>query len=321
MPKIYELLPDNNTLTVIEEYLSGETIQEILFSGTRFSDRDTLRILLDVCDILSRLHSSQPPIIHRDIKPSNLMIRPDGSIYLLDFNAAKYADDTRTSDTVLLGTAGYAAPEQYGFGASTIQTDIYSLGRLMQVMLTGRLDTPYSGPAASQALIHIIEKCTQLDSSHRYDSVSKLKQDLLAAYRSYGSNTNPQPQPSDDTVRSRSSQAPSWHRFLPPGFRTFQPLHMLTAAVMYFLIFYIGLGYENDRLTSNVLWMERIFLTLCLLFIAACASNYAGIFDHLPLCNSKNRWTCLIARVLFTAAGAVCLLVIMAILEATLSPV
>ena len=72
------------------------------------------------------------PIIHRDIKPSNIMITEQNHVVLLDFNAAKLYTNASTNDTVLLGTKGYAAPEQYGFGSSSPQTDIYAIGVLIK---------------------------------------------------------------------------------------------------------------------------------------------------------------------------------------------
>ena len=87
-----------------------------------------------LCEILERLHAHNPPLIHRDLKPSNIIITSCGNVMLLDFNAARFysGEPGRESDTRLLGTKGYAAPEQYGFGESSPQTDIYSIGRILQ---------------------------------------------------------------------------------------------------------------------------------------------------------------------------------------------
>ena len=83
-----------------------------------------------------RAHLFQiPPIIHRDIKPSNIIITAYNRAVLLDFNAAIYYSCQSTEDTILLGTQGYASPEQYGFGSSSPQTDIYSMGILFRELL------------------------------------------------------------------------------------------------------------------------------------------------------------------------------------------
>ena len=84
-----------------------------------------------------RNQSFTPPIVHRDIKPSNIILTEDGRIVLIDLNAARLNDKNRSHDTQLIGTAGFAAPEQYGFAASSPRADLYAAGILMRVLLTG----------------------------------------------------------------------------------------------------------------------------------------------------------------------------------------
>lgn len=102
-------------LILIEEYLVGSTIAECICERGVFSEEKTIDITTQLCRILTELHDRKPPIIHRDLKPSNIMLLPDGTVKLLDFNAAKLAEEGKNRDTVLLGTEGFAAPEQYGF--------------------------------------------------------------------------------------------------------------------------------------------------------------------------------------------------------------
>lgn len=84
-----------------------------------------------------RNQSFTPPIVHRDIKPSNIILTEDGRIVLIDLNAARLDDKNRSHDTQLIGTAGFAAPEQYGFAASSPRADLYAAGILTRVLLTG----------------------------------------------------------------------------------------------------------------------------------------------------------------------------------------
>ena len=109
-----------------------------------------------------------PPIIHRDIKASNIIISQEGTVTLLDMDAAKWYRDQSDRDTKLIGTYGYAAPEQYGFGASDERTDIYSIGVLLNVTLTGCLP---SQKMAEGRIGAVIEKCVKLDPKERYASV------------------------------------------------------------------------------------------------------------------------------------------------------
>ena len=174
-PRIYEAIRDGDTLIVIEEYVSGPTLKELLTERGVLTEHETAAYALQLCGILQCLHGARPPIIHRDIKPSNIIIAPDGTLKLLDMNAARQDLGAKGSDTRLMGTAGYAAPEQYGFGSSDVRTDIHAVGVLMNVMLTGEL--PKDRKAAGR-LRPVIERCTQMDPCRRYRNVEDLKRAL-----------------------------------------------------------------------------------------------------------------------------------------------
>ena len=106
-------------------------------------------------------------IVHRDIKPSNVILTEDGRIILIDLNAAKFTNEFKDRDTRLIGTKGFAAPEQFGFGSSTPQTDIYALGVLMKTLL--------SDSVTNKKLSVIINKCLELNPDDRFKSVIQLK--------------------------------------------------------------------------------------------------------------------------------------------------
>ena len=174
-PRIYALYENQGTLTVIEEYISGDSLEEILEICGPLPEQETIRIAIMLCRILEELHSFTPPLIHRDIKPSNILVTEDGEIVLLDMNAAKFMNTDKAADTRLLGTPGFAAPEQFGFGSSTTATDLYAVGVLMDMLLSGRPATP--------GLQKIISKCRELDPARRYQSASDLVRDLSALLR------------------------------------------------------------------------------------------------------------------------------------------
>jgi serine/threonine protein kinase len=166
MPRVEELYESKTCLIVIEEYVEGCTLESFLEHGPISYDRAVV-ITKQLCRILEALHSCEPPIIHRDIKPANLIIRPDGSVCLLDMNVAKWYDPDETDDTRHLGTRDYAAPEQAGFGlsGSTTKSDIYALGILLNVMLTG--ETPKKHRAEGPVW-NIIERCIRLNAGERF---------------------------------------------------------------------------------------------------------------------------------------------------------
>ncbi len=167
MPRIADLFLTTNCLIVIEENVTGRTLEETLKRGPLDCEAAIL-IAKKIVRILSDLHSMERPIIHRDIKPANIIIAEDGEVFLLDMNVAKWNNEDENEDTELLGTQYYAAPEQYGFGytASSAKTDIYALGVLLNKMITGKFPKEKK---AEGKIGDIIEKCICLEAERRYD--------------------------------------------------------------------------------------------------------------------------------------------------------
>ena len=172
MPRICKVYESNNCLIVIEEYIEGTTLADLMEkdgSVKALNSNEAVRITKCICKILMSLHNLPTPIVHRDIKPSNVMITPSGDVFLLDMNVAKWYDPEKTDDTRYMGTQYYAAPEQVGYGlsASSAKSDIYALGMLMNVMLTGKF--PKEEKAAGPVW-DIIEKCINLNADDRYSA-------------------------------------------------------------------------------------------------------------------------------------------------------
>lgn len=186
IPRIIELGELNGLLTVIEEYISGSTLHELMNLHGTFSEQEVIQYTMNLCDILTALHGLQPPVIHRDIKPSNIILTNDNRIVLIDLNGAKLVSTAQTQDTCLIGTQGYAAPEQYGFGASNIQTDLYCTGRLMNTLLSG---SPNGVCLCSKALVSVIRRCTQIEPKKRYISAAQLKNALQRTLHKRTRNT------------------------------------------------------------------------------------------------------------------------------------
>lgn len=166
MPQIEEIFEGDNCLIVIEEYIEGNTIARLLEFGL-FNESHAVSVVKKVCLILDDLHNLPTPIIHRDVKPANIIIDPDGGIYLLDMNVAKWYDPKKTDDTRHMGTENFAAPEQAGYGlsASSAKSDIYAVGMLLNVMITGKFPKE---ERAKGALWDIIERCISLNADERY---------------------------------------------------------------------------------------------------------------------------------------------------------
>ena len=153
---------------MLEEYIEGKRLLDIL-SSKPLDKKIACRYVSQICDALVFLHSIG--IIHRDIKPSNIIIKDDGTAVLIDLSIARFINEQET-DTQALGTPGFAAPEQFGVSQSSKATDIYGLGVLLNVMLTGShpsVDLPKG------RLKRVIEKATSTQISKRYKDAEKFK--------------------------------------------------------------------------------------------------------------------------------------------------
>lgn len=258
-PELLDVLEDEEQLIVIEEYISGRNLQEILDDNATFPEQQALDIICQLCHILCELHAFSPAIIHRDIKPSNIILTENGTIKLLDMNAAKQCHADKTRDTDLIGTVGYAAPEQFGFGSSTTATDIYAVGVLLHMLLTGDTHIPVSG-----ALGKIIQKCTQIDPQARYDSISALLCDCQALF------------PDSKPVMTRGER---FYRFLPPGFRALQPFYMTLSTIGYAMLFYIGFTLTSDNPATFCSTASHLSLHFCLSFCSSAIISTCSVIS------------------------------------------
>lgn len=167
LPEIYDAIDVEDGQIVLEEYIDGITVAEVMQTG-KYRYPGVKKILRGVCDGLSVLHGLG--LIHRDVKPENVMIDKDGRVVLIDFNASRKESQAGT-DTVIMGTVGYAAPEQLGLLQTDARTDIYAAGVLLNVMLTGKHPTQVFAPGRAG---RIVRKCTALNPADRYQSATAL---------------------------------------------------------------------------------------------------------------------------------------------------
>lgn len=171
LPLIYDVINLEDGQIVLEEFIEGVTISEVMESG-KYRYIGTKRVFRSICNALTVLHERN--IVHRDIKPENVMIAKDGRVLLIDLNAARQISNA-SKDTVIMGTVGYASPEQLGVTQSDARTDIYALGVLLNVMITGKHP---SEKLAKGKAGRIVRKCTNVNPDERYQSAEKLANTL-----------------------------------------------------------------------------------------------------------------------------------------------
>lgn len=167
LPEIYDVLHMDDGQIVLEEYIDGITVAQVMEAGP-YRPRGAKKVLLGVCHALSVLHSRG--IIHRDVKPENVLVDSLGRVVLIDFNASRM-ESNASKDTVIMGTVGYAAPEQLGLSHTDARTDIYAAGVLYNVMLTGQHP---SVTIASGKAGQIVRKCTAVNPKDRYQTAAEL---------------------------------------------------------------------------------------------------------------------------------------------------
>ena len=114
---------------VTEEYISGETLDEKLHRQGVMPPELVKYYIRQLLEALEQIHAQG--IVHRDISPKNVLISTDGVVKLLDFDIARRRKQNQNADTTILGTVGFASPEQYGFLQTDATADIYALGVLM----------------------------------------------------------------------------------------------------------------------------------------------------------------------------------------------
>lgn len=170
LPIIYEAVSEGDKCIIVEEYIEGYSVGEILEAGW-YTEEGVEKVIKQLVEVLDILHKRN--IVHRDIKPENIIVSKDGVVKLIDFNISRVYDSDAGKDTTILGTTGFAAPEQYGIAESDPRADIYAMGILINVMLTGE------HPAKKLCLgkwKRIVNKCTRINPEERYQCVKDIVQ-------------------------------------------------------------------------------------------------------------------------------------------------
>lgn len=137
IPTIYDVEEDSLAYYIIEDYIEGDNLDDFIRENGVMSEREAVDIGIKLCHIVSFLHNQKPiPILFLDIQPKNILIH-NKKIYLVDFGNSYYSDETENR-SLLMGTVGYAAPEQYRRECLDERTDIYGMGAVLYFLVTGR---------------------------------------------------------------------------------------------------------------------------------------------------------------------------------------
>lgn len=170
IPTIIDANISGENTIIIEEFFKGIPIDQFM---TRIDEKERKvvfeALFWQITDTLKYLHNQDQPIIHKDIKPDNLLVNDERKIMLIDFGSSRVFKENQSRDTVLMGTQGYASPEQYGFSPTDKRSDIYAFGVMMaeiaknvEIVLTDKMNMA-------------LEKCREIDPKNRFQSIEALE--------------------------------------------------------------------------------------------------------------------------------------------------
>ena len=309
VPAVKECVADDGKLIVVEEYVQGRSLKQVLDEHGLLNEEQAYEIAVQLVDILVRLHQLEPAIVHRDIKPSNIIIEKNGHVNLIDFNAARHVNADKNEDTRMLGTVYFAAPEQFGFGQSDERTDIYGLGATINYIMTG--DKPGAGIAECR-FSDILKKCLMVDAKDRYQSAEELRGvlDMLnysivqdnrkKAETAFGKDNTISVVRTYRNIRDiivkmyRKYQKrnydidTSWRRYLLPGFRRLNVVYCLIALVWYAVIVWLTISFAvtdsktGIPVTGGELTMYKIAVFVLFMGMTMWFGNYLNIRRKLP---------------------------------------
>lgn len=244
----------------VMEYIEGENLSNVIKQKPLSPDKSK-NYILQLLNAVEIMHSFN--VVHRDIKPENIIITPDGILKLIDFDISRKIVNNKSADTSLLGTAGYAAPEQYGFTQTDERSDIYAIGVIYNYMLTCKLP---SEKMADGQFGKIIKKCTEIDSKNRYKNINLLRHDI-------------------------SKERFTSYKLLDiiPGFRT-RNIYKMVLAVFCYVVFFIGyfaLAYEEaprENISDIIMFYVIYVLIIAYNYVFfAMGTNFLGFTDRIKI--------------------------------------
>lgn len=183
IPQVYRSFIDEGRYYLAMEFIVGEDLEDKLERTPRFGEAQVLRWADQLCDVLEYLHNNG--LIYRDMKPSNVMITPQDDVKVVDFGIAKLLQPGQRG--TMIGTPGYAPPEQYQ-GIASPQSDVYALAATLHHLVTGRdprEEPPFSFPPArdvrpevSKEFSDALEKALQMEVEERFRTMSEFRRAL-----------------------------------------------------------------------------------------------------------------------------------------------
>lgn len=294
--KIFDCYIDEDKCIEIEDFINGRRLDDYV-TNQKIDYNQCIQLTVDICMALEELHKMG--IVHRDIQPKNILISNEGTLKLIDFDISRKQHIGKNKDTELLGTAGYAAPEQYGFSQTSEKSDIYSIGIVLKEICEK------SKVSVDEKMQDIIEKCTQMDPDNRFQNVKQLKEALLQCKPVDSENNSHtydlakgNSQPYNKGVANNIQKLPPiTFKYVVktiPGFRSNNYLYAIFSVLAYGFMIYMFASEPFDKDYAHVSMYNKVVASA--LAVADIVipymywTNIAGIAERFPKKTFKNRW-------------------------------
>jgi hypothetical protein len=253
---------DDGCVVTRQEYVEGETLEAKVREHGALGGTEACAIALDILDGLAALHARG--ILHRDVTPANVVLSDRGAV-LIDLGIARRQDPDAGHDTRVLGTWGYAAPEQFGFAATDERSDVYAAGRVLLFMLSGRAPEDVDADAVSilranlPCVMDAVDRMCAFEPGKRYQSAVEAAKALRIARAADGLVAPP-----EQAVHAAAGRAPVQPA---PGAKNVLAWIALGFGLAAFLLFVdVGMTESNPGLPRYLYGM------FCSVFaVAACA--------------------------------------------------
>ena len=302
--KVLECFRDEDKTIEIEEYVNGKRLDDY-FREKKATLEQVVDVGIALCEGLAPMHKLN--LVHRDIQPKNIIITNEGILKIIDFDISRKENENATHDTTLLGTVGYAAPEQYGFAQTTNRSDIYSIGGVLKEL------------SSFSELDKIIAKCMEMDPANRYENVEQLENELEKVKgqaerkdNGFGSGNYNDMEFGTENNNGESDELPkiTLKYFIKtiPGFRRGNFIFMIIAIMMYGMILYapysVFMGYKYNTQLQRVI--GGIFYMLGCIIPYMYFANIGDIARRLPPRQFNSR----LSRILYQIGVGLLLMIV-----------
>ena len=299
---VKNIIEIENKAVVIEEYISGDILADKI-ENKNITKEDALEYTCQLFEVLSELEKVN--IVHRDITPKNILISSDNVVKLIDFGISRKKKEGRTKDTTVLGTAGYAAPEQFGFMQTDIRSDIYSVGVVFHEMLTGKM--PEGNKCICYDYKEFIQKCINISPENRFQTACQAYKELMKNYIHYDAKLNENAVKFTNSAykttgkQDTASVKKDYDYSKMPGFRSGALWKKILGVCVYvFLVTVMAVGFEKCKGNTQAVMYECAAAFMYVFSTVVIAGNYKNWYNRMPIYKDMDSVVKMFSRVILS---------------------